>query len=93
MISNANCLEEAAMPLLQVRDFPDDLYEKLSFIAREEHRTIAQQTIVFIQQGLERIESNKERRRRVSEKIMAHDVPEAAKAIDVVQLIREDHAR
>jgi hypothetical protein len=81
------------MPLLQVRDFPDDIYADISFAARREHRTIAQQTIVLIQKGLERVESNKERRKRVLEEIMAQNVPEAAKAVDVVELIREDHER
>ncbi|GHV13571.1 hypothetical protein FACS189491_08700 [Spirochaetia bacterium] len=81
------------MPLLQVRDFPDDIYAELSFVARQEHRSIAQQTIVLIQKGLGRTETNRERRKRVLEEIAAMDVPEAAKAVDVVKLIREDHER
>ncbi|GHU50883.1 hypothetical protein FACS1894200_10640 [Spirochaetia bacterium] len=81
------------MPLLQVQDFPDDVYKELSFVAQKEHRTIAQQTIVFIQRGLGKAETNKERRRRVLEEIMAQNVPEAAKSVDVVTLIREDHER
>jgi hypothetical protein len=81
------------MPLLQVRDFPDDIYAELSYVARKEHRSIAQQTIVLIQKGLGRTETNRERRKRVLEEIAAMDVPEAAKAVDVVRLIREDHER
>lgn len=40
------------MPALQVRDFPDDLYEELKERAREEHRSIAQQTIACVEQAL-----------------------------------------
>jgi hypothetical protein len=86
-------MQEVLMPLLQVRDFPDDIYAEISFAARKEHRTIAQQTIVLIQKGLGREEANRERRRRVLAEIAAMDVPEAAKALDDVKLIREDHER
>ncbi|GHT70160.1 hypothetical protein FACS1894110_21120 [Spirochaetia bacterium] len=81
------------MPLLQVRDFPDDIYAEISFAARKEHRTIAQQTIVLIQKGLGREETNRERRRRLIEKCNARIIPDEARAIDVVELIREDHRR
>lgn len=37
------------MPALQVRDFPDDLYEKLKEVAAREHRSVAQQTIVAVE--------------------------------------------
>ena len=37
------------MPALQVRDFPDDLYEKLKELAAREHRSVAQQTIVAVE--------------------------------------------
>ena len=42
------------MPALQVRDFPDDLYEQLKAYAASQHRSIAQQTIVAVEQMLER---------------------------------------
>lgn len=38
------------MPALQVRDFPEDLYEKLKACAEREHRSIAQQTVVAVEQ-------------------------------------------
>ena len=81
------------MPLLQVRDFPDDIYAEISFAARKEHRTIAQQTIVLIQKGLGREETNKERRRRLIEKCNARVIPDEVKAIDDAALIREDRRR
>lgn len=37
------------MPALQVRDFPEDLYEKLKVLAAREHRSVAQQTIVAVE--------------------------------------------
>jgi hypothetical protein len=87
------CREEFIMPLLQVRDFPDDIYEEIAFAAHKERRTIAQQTIVLIQKGLGKEESDKERRRRLIEKCNARIIPDEVKAIDVVELIREDHRR
>jgi hypothetical protein len=80
------------MPLLQVRDFPEDIYEEIAYEARRQHRTIAQQTIVLIEQGLHGNdeESYKERRRRALERTMAREVPQDAKDIDVVAWIRED---
>jgi len=41
------------MPALQVRDFPVELYERLRIRAADEHRSIAQQTIVAVQEHLE----------------------------------------
>jgi hypothetical protein len=81
------------MPLLQVRDFPADIYEEISFDAKRQNRTIAQQTIVLIKNGLSEEISLKEQRRRLLEEIMKRDVPESAKAIDPVKLIREDRDR
>ena len=38
------------MPALQVRDFPEDLYEELRVYAADRHRSMAQQTIVAVEQ-------------------------------------------
>ncbi|MBQ9043773.1 MAG: argininosuccinate lyase [Eggerthellaceae bacterium] len=40
------------MPALQVRDFPDDLYERLKAAAAKNHRSIAQQTVAFVEAQL-----------------------------------------
>lgn len=40
------------MPALQVRDFPEHLYEELRICAQREYRSIAQQTIVAVQDYL-----------------------------------------
>ena len=41
------------MPALQVRDFPDDLYERLKASAAKSHRSIAQQTVAFVEAQLD----------------------------------------
>ena len=81
------------MPLLQVRDFPDDIYEEITFEARRQNRTIAQQTIVLIKKGLGEEISNKERRRLVIEKTNLREIPKNVKSIDYVKFIREDRDR
>ena len=40
------------MPALQVKDFPDDIYEQLRVVAAEENRSISQQTLVIIKEFL-----------------------------------------
>jgi hypothetical protein len=82
-----------SMPLLQVRDFPADIYEEISFEAKRQNRTIAQQTIVLIKKGLGEEISLKEQRRRLLERINSRNIPESVKAIDPVKLIREDRNR
>ncbi len=42
------------MPALQVRDFPDDLYDELREYATRNHRSIAQQTIACVEDELRR---------------------------------------
>jgi hypothetical protein len=85
-------MQETVMPLLQVRDFPEDIYEEIAYEARRQNRTIAQQTIVLLKKGLHGNdeESNKERRRRAIEWTLAQEVPQDVKDIDVVAWIRED---
>jgi hypothetical protein len=81
------------MALLQVRDCPDDIYQKISRVARREKRTIAQQIIVMLENSLGQEISNRERRLRVLERIDSRDVPKKAQQIDAVALIREDRDR
>jgi len=81
------------MPLLQVRDFPDDIYEEITYEARRQNRTIAQQTIVLIKKGLQQEISNRERRHLAIERTSARDIPFDAKSMDYVKLIRQDRDR
>ncbi|AEF82951.1 hypothetical protein [Leadbettera azotonutricia] len=81
------------MPLLQVRNFPEDLYRLIGMAAEKEHRTIAQQTIVLLEKSLGQEESNQERRRKILERCAARIIPDEVKAIDVTKWIREDRER
>jgi hypothetical protein len=89
------CIQmEVCMPLLQVRDFPADIYAEVAFDARAQHRTIAQQIIVLVQKGLEEEESNRERRKQLLAEIKAMPaVSDEVRAMDVVQLIHEGRER
>ncbi|MCL1931746.1 MAG: hypothetical protein FWF55_08015 [Treponema sp.] len=81
------------MPLLQVRDFPADVYEDITFEARRQNRTIAQQTVVLIKKGLGSEISNRERRQIAVERIKERNVPAEAQSVDYVKLVREDRDR
>ena len=45
-----NELREHAMPSLQIRDLPEDIYEALSFRAASEHRSLTQQALADLTQ-------------------------------------------
>jgi hypothetical protein len=81
------------MPLLQVRDFPADIYEEITFEAHRQNRTIAQQTIILIKKGLGEEMSNKERRRLAVERTFARNVPQDVKSVDYIKFVREDRDR
>ena len=80
------------MALLQVRNFPDDKYEVISRMARDQRRSIAQQTVLLIERGLESGDDIS-RRQRAIERTMAREVPDWMKGIDTAALIREDRDR
>ena len=80
------------MPTLQVRDLPEDVYIKLRMLAKEENRSIAQQTVVLLKQSLGLHKNNKLRRQALLEKLAINKYPDSVE-IDVVGLIREDRER
>jgi hypothetical protein len=91
---NAQCMQEAIMmPLLQVRRCPEDIYRKVASVAKRQNRTIAQQVVVLLEKGLGQEESNMERRAQLLSKIERRRIPDKAKSIDAVALIREDRER
>ncbi|MDR0685788.1 MAG: hypothetical protein LBF83_11775 [Spirochaetaceae bacterium] len=81
------------MPLLQVRDFPEDIYKEITFEAHRQNRTIAQQTIILIKKGLGEEMSNKERRRLAVERTFSRIIPQDVKAVDYVEFVRKDRDR
>lgn len=44
------------MPLLQVRECPEDIYRKITYAAKNENRTIAQQIIVLLEKAFKHID-------------------------------------
>jgi hypothetical protein len=81
------------MPLLQVRDCPEDIYKKISIFAKKQNRTIAQQVISLLEQGLKMEQPNIERRKTLLEKINSRSICNDVNLIDDVALIREDRNR
>ncbi|HKL85205.1 MAG TPA: hypothetical protein VJ861_02600 [Treponemataceae bacterium] len=80
------------MPTLQVRDLPENLYAQLNYLAEKEHRSLAQQTIVLLKEGMESKIGNKERRKKLLDKINLLEI-DGSKFPDPIDLIREDRQR
>ena len=81
------------MPLLQVRDCPEDIYKKISYIAKKQNRSISQQVIVLLEKGLGQKQNNLERRKELMERVNSRRIPIHVKDIDAAGLIREDRDR
>ncbi len=81
------------MPLLQVRDCPEDIYKKISLNAKKQKRTIAQQVVVLLKKSLGQDQSNRERRKQLLRKIESRQIPDEVKAINASAWIREERDR
>ena len=81
------------MPLLQVRDFPPELYETISQTARAENRSIPQQTIVLLKTALNITEKQNTRRKAVLMEIDNLNIKNTQKFPPPEQLTREDRDR
>jgi hypothetical protein len=84
---------EVFMPLLQVRDIPNDLYETLSKVAAAENRSIAQETIVLLKKALNFQQENLSRRKRILEEIQALNFTGTDAFPNPADLIREERDR
>jgi len=81
------------MALLQVRSFPDDVYEALNVLARKEQRSVAQQTIVLLRTALGEQESRKAQRQELLRGLL-DEPPEIPGDFPApADLIREDRER
>ena len=82
------------MASLQVRELPEPLYQKLVEAARREHRSIAQQAIILLAEGLNVSLSYKDKRRDVI-RVIREDAESLAKynLSDPVEMIRADRDR
>jgi antitoxin FitA len=83
---------EEFMPTLQVRDLPEDIYIQLNYLAEKEHRSLAQETIVLLKEGISNKINNKERRKKILDKMLELNI-EGKRLPDPVALIREDRER
>ncbi|MCL2652286.1 MAG: hypothetical protein FWD63_00635 [Propionibacteriaceae bacterium] len=81
------------MTLLQVRDFPQDLYEDIGRIAEFERRSIAQQTVVLLRDAVKPPLSDKERRKRIMAEARKRAASLPPVSIPPEVLIREDRDR
>ncbi len=81
------------MPLLQVRDMPEDLYENLARIAKQENRSIAQETIVLLRAAINLTEERKSRRKKILEEIAEIHLDNSDNFPPPEILIREDRDR
>jgi len=81
------------MPLLQVRDMPQDLYKKLADTAERDNRSIAQETVALLKKALGDNEDRVMRRKRVLEQIASNALEGADSLPDPADLIREDRDR
>jgi len=80
------------MPVLQVRDLPEHLYNKLKTSASREHRSLSQEAIVILARGLEMPEKDpKSRRAALIEQKKSS--PKHKTFTDPVSLVREDRNR
>jgi len=86
-------MRRCEMPLLQVRDCPEDIYKMIAHYAKRQNRTIAQEVISILELGLQLDMPNIERRKILLEKINNRDVKKEVLEIDDVALIREDRDR
>jgi plasmid stability protein len=80
------------MPTLQVRDLPEEIYSQLSYLAEKENRSLTQEAIVLLREGIEAKIGNKERRRKILEKMDSLNI-DGRNLPDPVSLIREDRER
>ena len=85
-------IPEHKIIIVLTADLPEDVYIKLNMIAKEENRSIAQQTIILLKESLGLHSNNKLRRKALLDKLSKKKYPDTDN-IDVVKLIREDRER
>jgi len=81
------------MPLLQVRDIPEELYDELTRVAKQDNRSIAQETIVLLKSALKLNNTRTQHRLGVFREIQALNIDSDDTFPDPAELIREDRDR
>ena len=80
------------MHTIQVRNIPNDMYMRIQYMAAQEQRSIAEQTIILLKESLNNSNANKNRRRMILKKMEALAIPDVLLP-DPVTLLREDRER
>lgn len=80
------------MPTIQVRNIPNDMYVQIQYLAEQEQRSIAEQTIILLKESLNNSNNNKNRRRMIFKKMEELTIPDILLP-DPVTLLREDRER
>jgi hypothetical protein len=78
------------MTLLQVRDFPTELYDSISRVACSENRSIPQQTIVLLKTALKLTQERKTLRKAVLQEINKLNIKNTNKFPPPEEMTRED---
>ena len=88
-------LKEHLMASLHIRKLPENIYFLLKRRAEAEHRSIAQEAIIILAEGLDTSIAPKERRARLLQKIEEEAELKSGTAakLNPVELIREDRRR
>jgi len=80
------------MPTIQVRNIPNDIYVQIQYLAEQEQRSIAEQTIILLKESLNNSNGHKNRRRMILKK-MGNLPITGVQLPDPVTLLREDRER
>jgi plasmid stability protein len=87
-------LKGVTMTSLQVRDLPDQIYDKLKKEAKKKHRSLAQQTVITLAKGLDTSYNPKEKRALLLENLSKDKLNNKKyRLTDPVKIIREDRER
>ena len=77
------------MPTLEVINLPEHVYAQLNYLAEKEHRSLDQEAIVLLKEGIMLKMGVKEKRRKLLNKHLVIDI-DGNILPDPVILIRED---
>jgi plasmid stability protein len=85
---------EYAMPSLQIRDLPEDIYEALSFRAASEHRSLTQQALADLTQVVKSSQTDSRKNLLASiRQDISNKVKVVAEELLPENLVREDRSR
>ncbi|MHB0999979.1 MAG: FitA-like ribbon-helix-helix domain-containing protein [Armatimonadota bacterium] len=82
------------MPTLYVRDFPDELHQKIKKLADRKHRSLSAEVIVLIDEALKYEEASRKQSSvldRIAERRRSYTA--RADASNSLELLREDRER